>query len=164
MSQVAPPNAPRCVNHPDRPTRVRCSSCERPICPKCMRESAVGMKCPDCARQPRRATRPGSAARYVAAAAAGTATAAVIGALLVFGVGVFGILIPLLAGFVVGEVVSKTARRLGGTAFQVIAGVSTAAGLALGIILFQGTRALAGGPMIVFVLIASAIAAIRVGR
>jgi hypothetical protein len=131
-----------------------------------MRESAVGMKCPDCARQPRRATRPGSPARYVAAAAAGTGTAALLGAVLVIGrIGLFGILIPLLAGFVVGEVVSKMAHRLGGTAFQVIAGVSTAAGLALSITVLQGgPAALVNGPWIVGVLIASAIAAIRVGR
>src|SRR2546423_1443070 len=97
MSQVAPPNAQGCVNHPDRFTRVRCSSCERPICPRCMRESAVGMKCPDCARQPRRATRPGSVGRYAAAAAAGTGTSALIGAVLLFGgIGLFGILVPLL--------------------------------------------------------------------
>jgi hypothetical protein len=131
-----------------------------------MRESAVGMKCPDCARHPRRAVRPGSPGRYVAAAAAGVGTATLIGILLVVGhIGVFGILVPLIAGFAVGEVVSRMAHRLGGTGFQVIAGVSTAAGLALGALLVGRVPAmLANGPMIVFILIASAVAAIRVGR
>jgi hypothetical protein len=135
-----------------------------------MRESAVGMKCPDCARQPRRATRPASASRYLAAAAAGVGTAALIGVVIVVGhIGMFGILIPLFAGFLVGEVVSRMARRFGGTAFQVIAGVSTAAGLLLGMGI--GTALVVGvlgvvlsGPMIVFILIAAGIAAVRVGR
>jgi hypothetical protein len=93
-----------------------------------------------------------------------------IGIVIVVGhIGAFGILIPLFAGFLVGEVVSRMAHRLGGTGFQVVAGVSTALGLALGI--GMGTALQAGvlgvvltGPMIVFVLIAAAIAAIRVGR
>ncbi len=40
-----------CAAHPSTPTRLRCSSCETPICPECAREAAVGYKCPDCARQ-----------------------------------------------------------------------------------------------------------------
>jgi predicted RNA-binding Zn-ribbon protein involved in translation (DUF1610 family) len=40
---------PTCARHPDVETRLRCSSCETPICPDCGREAAVGFKCPDCA-------------------------------------------------------------------------------------------------------------------
>jgi membrane associated rhomboid family serine protease len=40
-----------CYRHPDRETGVRCSSCERPICPDCMTSTPVGMRCPECARQ-----------------------------------------------------------------------------------------------------------------
>jgi membrane associated rhomboid family serine protease len=40
-----------CYRHPKRETGVRCSSCERPICPDCMTSTPVGMRCPDCARQ-----------------------------------------------------------------------------------------------------------------
>lgn len=39
-----------CALHPDVQTRLRCSSCETPICPDCGREAAVGFKCPACAR------------------------------------------------------------------------------------------------------------------
>lgn len=38
-----------CYRHPDRPTRLACSSCGRPICVECSRDSAVGQKCPECA-------------------------------------------------------------------------------------------------------------------
>jgi membrane associated rhomboid family serine protease len=43
--------AETCYRHPDRETRVSCSSCGRPICPDCMTPTPVGMRCPDCMRQ-----------------------------------------------------------------------------------------------------------------
>jgi membrane associated rhomboid family serine protease len=43
-----------CYRHPNRETGVRCSNCERPICPDCMTSTPVGMRCPECARQKQR--------------------------------------------------------------------------------------------------------------
>jgi membrane associated rhomboid family serine protease len=43
--------AEHCYRHPDRETRVSCSSCGRPICPDCMTPTPVGMRCPECASQ-----------------------------------------------------------------------------------------------------------------
>lgn len=40
-----------CYRHPDRETRVSCSSCGRPICPDCMTPTPVGMRCPECMKQ-----------------------------------------------------------------------------------------------------------------
>ena len=40
-----------CYRHPRRETGVRCSNCERPICPDCMTSTPVGMRCPECAKQ-----------------------------------------------------------------------------------------------------------------
>src|SRR5215218_4679063 len=40
-----------CYRHPNRETGVRCSNCERPICPDCMTTTPVGMGCPEGARQ-----------------------------------------------------------------------------------------------------------------
>ena len=37
----------RCYRHPDRETYVRCSECDRPICPDCMTMAPVGIRCPE---------------------------------------------------------------------------------------------------------------------
>ena len=40
--------APTCYRHPDRETYVRCTRCDRPICPDCMVSASVGFQCPEC--------------------------------------------------------------------------------------------------------------------
>src|SRR3954465_7388776 len=41
---------PCCYRHPDRETGIRCTRCERPICPECMVNASVGFQGPECAR------------------------------------------------------------------------------------------------------------------
>lgn len=61
MSLPSTPQAtPTCYRHPDRATYIRCTRCDRPICPECMRDAAVGHQCTECVgagaktvRQPR---------------------------------------------------------------------------------------------------------------
>ncbi|NRQ31581.1 rhomboid family intramembrane serine protease [Nonomuraea sp. NN258] len=48
---------PTCYRHPDRETWVRCQRCERPICPDCMRDAAVGFQCPECVAEGNRTVR-----------------------------------------------------------------------------------------------------------
>jgi membrane associated rhomboid family serine protease len=63
-----------CYRHPDRETRVSCSSCGRPICPECMTPTPVGMRCPECSRQRTKVVRnptgtPGQASAFPATVA-----------------------------------------------------------------------------------------------
>ncbi|PWK90711.1 membrane associated rhomboid family serine protease [Lentzea atacamensis] len=53
----AEPETPVCARHSDRPTRLRCTRCDRPACPDCLRDAAVGMQCVDCVNEGKRSVR-----------------------------------------------------------------------------------------------------------
>ena len=39
---------PVCFRHSDRVSYVKCTRCDRPICPDCMISASVGFQCPEC--------------------------------------------------------------------------------------------------------------------
>ena len=43
-----------CSGHPDTPTRLRCSRCDRPICGRCAIPATVGQHCPWCVAEARK--------------------------------------------------------------------------------------------------------------
>jgi membrane associated rhomboid family serine protease len=49
--------APHCYRHPAREALVRCTRCDRPICPDCMHPASVGFHCPDDVAVARRTVR-----------------------------------------------------------------------------------------------------------
>ncbi|MGZ8802440.1 MAG: rhomboid family intramembrane serine protease, partial [Mycobacterium sp.] len=53
-----PPQIPTCYRHPDRQTYVRCTRCDRFICPECMHSAAVGHQCADCVGAAAQTVRP----------------------------------------------------------------------------------------------------------
>ncbi|MCG8921742.1 rhomboid family intramembrane serine protease [Lentzea sp. CC55] len=53
----AQPETPVCARHSDRPTRLRCTRCDRPACPECLRDASVGMQCVDCVNEGARSVR-----------------------------------------------------------------------------------------------------------
>jgi len=58
-SQGRPAAPPVCPRHPDRESYVRCQRCERPVCPECQRQAAVGVQCVDCVREQAKTVREG---------------------------------------------------------------------------------------------------------
>lgn len=95
----------RCERHGVE-TRVTCSNCGTPICPRCMIDTAVGIKCPDCAAPPRSVSR---ALRR----SLGRAWAAAVGSGLLTGVVFSFIRFPLFRSFITGLVVSEAVLRAG---------------------------------------------------
>jgi len=83
----AVPGVPGCARHPDRPTGLRCTRCDRPACPQCLREASVGFQCVDCVAEGRRGVRRG----VTIAGAEPTSKALVSPALVGLNVAVFAI-------------------------------------------------------------------------
>lgn len=77
-----------CYRHSDRETNVRCSNCDRPICPDCMTSTSVGMRCPECSRERTKVVR--------GPAGLGSGAAPVTFALM--GASVFGFALQILSG------------------------------------------------------------------
>jgi membrane associated rhomboid family serine protease len=51
---VEEPDVVYCAGHPDVPTKLRCSRCERPICGRCAIPATVGQHCPWCVAEARK--------------------------------------------------------------------------------------------------------------
>jgi hypothetical protein len=132
-----------------------------------MRETPVGMKCPDCARLPRRATRTGNPRYYVRAGVATGLLSVVCGAALIFlPIRWLGFIAPVLIGALVGEATSRAASKIATRSLRIQTGLLTAAGLTLGAFL-------TGIPLVLLIsssqwlfstLIASGFAVLLVGR
>jgi hypothetical protein len=142
--------APTCINHPKVETRLTCSSCGDPICPRCMVATAVGQKCPNCARQSGRAKGNPDAALLARAFGAGLAVAAGAGLIMLL-VSFASLLLALAHGFLVGATVRWAARRR----THVRLGLAAAAAVVLGL---GGVALLLGGnPLGARLLLAYAI-------
>lgn len=120
----------RCAIHPDVETRLTCSRCGTPICPRCLVQTPVGARCRACARVQRLPTFQVGAHHYVLALAVGLGSAVGIGvAWRVLGAMIPLPFVPLLlavgAGYLIGQIVSLSVNRKRGLGFQIIVGVST---------------------------------------
>ncbi len=129
--------APTCVNHPKVETRLTCSNCGDPICPRCMVATAVGQKCPRCARQSGRAKGTPEAVLLARGFGAGLA-AATVGGFLLLSMPFGGLLLALAYGFLVGLVVSRAARRRTHPWLGLAAAAAVVVGLSVVVLLAGG--------------------------
>jgi hypothetical protein len=144
--------APTCVNHPKVETRLTCSNCGDPICPRCMVTTAVGQKCPRCAKQSGRAKGNPEPQLLARAFGAGLAVAAA-GGVLLLAVPFAGLLLAAGHGFLVGAAVRWAVRRRTHTWLGLAAAAAVLVGLG-GLVLVLG-----GNPFAARLLLASAISA-----
>jgi len=133
----------RCATHPKVETNLRCGKCGKPICPKCLVQTPVGAKCPDCAKLGKLPTYRVSTKYYLRAIGTGLGMAIVCG--IVWGV-IIGLVhffyINLLlapgAGYAIGEVVSLSVNRKRGKGLAAIAGIAVAISYLVNILSFGG--------------------------
>jgi hypothetical protein len=142
--------APTCINHPKVETRLTCSNCGDPICVRCMVTTAVGQKCPRCAKQTGRATGNPETQLLTRAFGAGVLAAAAAG-LLMLAVPFAGLLLALAHGFVVGAAVRWAARRRTHSRLGLVAVAAVVVGLG-GLVLVLG-----GNPFAARLLLAYAL-------
>jgi hypothetical protein len=125
-----------CLNHPEVETSLSCGRCGNPICPKCMVQTLVGPRCPDCANLKRLPTYEISLRHYLIAMGVGIAVATAAGfvwALISRAVPFLflSLLIAAGIGYAIGELISLATNRKRGPGLQTIAGISVAASFAV---------------------------------
>ena len=112
-----------CATHPSVATALRCSKCEKLICPRCLIQTPVGARCRECAqlrRLPVFNLTPGLFSRALGAGLGAAAVTGFVWGLLPFG-GLFGFVLAGVAGFGVGEAVSRGAGRRISTYLKLLA-------------------------------------------
>lgn len=133
----------KCTYHPDVETSLSCGKCGKPICPRDMVQTPVGLRCPECARLKKIPTYQVSGAHYLRAAGAGLGMALVCGAawgLLANFVPFFllDILLGAAAGLAIGEVMGLAVNRKRGTGLAVMGGIAVVISYIIGIIVPWG--------------------------
>lgn len=119
-----------CTYHPSVTTRLRCSRCGKPICPKCGVRTPVGLRCPECAGVRGLPTYRTSSSTLVRATAAGLVVAAAAG--LIWGyLPDWGFYLSLLLGFGVAESMSAVSHHKRGLDLQAIAIVMVLIGIVI---------------------------------
>jgi hypothetical protein len=137
-----PPVAVPCARHPNVETVLRCSKCETPICPRCLVQTPVGARCPQCAQLRRPPPYDVTWPLYLRAALAGLVVSVVSGmvwANLPLALPFFqDILVAMGVGYAHGAAVSWAARLKRGIGLQVIAGTGMTFAWALMVVMRDG--------------------------
>ena len=115
-----------CARHSDVTTRLRCASCDTPICPRCAVDAPIGMRCPDCARPDRAGglrRRPDQIGRAVGVAALGALVGGALIGLVRLLLPIGGLIVAYLVGLQIGQ---RVRRAASGNTVDVVRGVAIA--------------------------------------
>ena len=150
-----------CYRHPKRETRVSCATCGRPICTECMRQTDVGIKCPDDARLPRSARAGVMKTNQILWSLLAGVGVALVGIPVVYVILSlpFQWLLSAAAGFGAGTLINRAGGRNGGTLAIVISVVAVAIPYAVRL----AQPVLAGGSPSVFEVAAMIFAVVTAG-
>ena len=118
-----------CARHKNIETNLTCASCGTPICPKCLVQTPVGMKCPACASVKNGTLFSLSPVQALAASAVGLLAGAFAGYAVEFRLGwLFTLFLASVYGGFAGEMIMRAAGRKRGARMEIIAGVTLAVG------------------------------------
>jgi hypothetical protein len=109
----------RCSYHPSVMTRLRCSRCGKPICPRCGVRTPVGLRCPECAGVRGLPTYRTDSTSLAKAAGLGLAVAVAIGVLWGY-IPRWNFYLALTLGFAVAEVMARAAGSKRGRDLQLL--------------------------------------------
>ena len=121
--------ASRCYWHSEVETRLSCSRCGKPICPQCLVQVPVGIRCRDCGRVSRMPTydvSPSYLARAVAVAVAVAVGGGILWALVsgsfLGRIPFVSSLMAVAVGYAAGELISRATNKKRGTTLAWLAG------------------------------------------
>lgn len=147
----AGPDLRPCARHPDIETGLSCNRCGTPICPRCMVQTPVGSRCPDCAQLRRLPTFDVRGKDYAKAAGAALAVAMVTGLLwsLLPLRGWGTLVLALIVGLAAGEAISRVTNRKRSAGLKALAAatVIVAYWMSIWIPFFERMGAMAAGPL-----------------
>lgn len=142
---MAAPETTYCARHPKVESRLGCSRCGTLICPRCLVQSDVGARCPDCAQVQIlpmfRLDGLTIAKAVVAVVVLAGSTGAAWGLLFfrVFSIPYLPWLILLGIGYLIGEGISLSVNRKRGRPLQLIAAAGVVASYAVASVLAVST-------------------------
>src|SRR3990172_1471515 len=123
----------RCATHPDVETELCCATCGKPICPDCLVETPVGMKCREHGLSPMPPVYRVTPAGYGAAIPAGLVLSAVAGAVaLRFRYLILLLVLGVVAGRLIAEAMSFSSGGKRGPRLAAVAAATGAVGTVVG--------------------------------
>ncbi len=158
----------QCAKHPDVETNLACGKCGKPICPKCLVQTPVGVRCPECANLKSLPTYQVSTPYYLRATGAGIGIALACGFVWL---GIYLVPLPFMfffrfliaagAGYAIGEVVSLAVNRKRGTGLAIVSGLSAALCFAIPNVFFTPVGLSLWGLLVLAVVVFMAVIRVR---